>query len=106
MNVKLKYLFIVLLMVMSVLASCSGSLSDRQDSLSSTPSDLPLLLPTHTLAQPAEINPGKFIGTVYISDHDNDFHTSGCPNLTTNVRPVPREGALIQGFTACPLCKP
>jgi hypothetical protein len=106
MNFKLIFLCIAIVMIISVLAGCSRGLSDRQKTPTSTTNGLPVLLPTYTLTQPADINPGRFIRTVYISDHDNTFHKSGCPNLTTNINPIPREGALIQGFTACQVCKP
>ncbi len=82
--------------------------ADTQDSLIGSTKNVvvPLMLPTYTVPQPPDINPGKFIGTVYISDKDKYFHKAGCPNLGANPAPIDRTGATIQGYSADPFCNP
>ena len=69
-------------------------------------SEVPIVLPTFTIPEPANINPGKLIGSVYISDRDHKFHRAGCANLALVNTPVPRQQATIQGYSACPVCNP
>jgi hypothetical protein len=79
---------------------------NQHDAIDSTSGSIPIAPPTYTVPQPANINPGKFLGTVYISDKDRKFHRAGCPNLATMNTPIARESAIIQGYTACPVCNP
>jgi hypothetical protein len=115
MKLKAAILTITSLLVLSLLAACSAesaptstpALPEEQDAvIGATEPGLPIILPTYTVPQPANINPGKIIGTVYISNHDKYFHRDGCSNLTTNVTSISRQSAQIQGYTACPVCNP
>jgi hypothetical protein len=74
--------------------------------IGSTQNYVPGLLPTYTVPQPVELNPGPMIGTVYISDKDGYFHRPDCPRLGTPSTPIIRPGAMAQGYTACPVCNP
>jgi hypothetical protein len=108
-------MLIISLPLLLVLAACSPSStptptqapSNNQDNVpGSAAGGIPIAIPTYTVPQPANINPGKFLGTVYISDKDKKFHRAGCPNLNTINTPIARESAIIQGYTACPMCNP
>ena len=108
-----RYLFVGLtLLVVSLLTACSTSSTptvseeSTDDQGSSFNPDVPIVVPTFTIPQPAGINPGKFIGTVYISDKDNKFHRADCPNLALTSTPLPRQQATIQGYSACQECDP
>ena len=114
---KLKVFSLVFLAstLVSILAGCSTasteaspppSITDEDYVIGSTNNAVPIVLPTYTVPQPADINPGKIIGSVYISDKDRMFHKQGCPNLGAASTPVIRQSAIIQGYTPCPVCNP
>jgi hypothetical protein len=63
-------------------------------------------LPTFTVPEPANINPGKILGTVYISDKDRKFHKADCSRLGISNTPINRQSATLQGYDACPVCNP
>jgi hypothetical protein len=108
-----RYPFVIIsLLLVSLLTACSTAntptnpeeLTDDQGSPFN--SDVPIVVPTFAVPQPAGINPGKFIGTVYISDKDNKFHRADCPNLALTSTPLPRQQAVVQGYSACQVCDP
>ncbi len=112
MNLKNGPFIIVPILLLLLSAACSMTAKStpspepviNQDS--SPQLGIPIGLPTYTLSEPANINLGKFIGTVYISDKDQKFHRSDCLNLSPASAPLPRQQAIIQGYTACPVCNP
>ncbi len=79
---------------------------DQDVVIGSTGTGLPIFLPTYTVPQPANINPGKIIGSVYIAEKDKKFHTADCPNLGSDSQAVARQSAIIQGYAPCPVCNP
>ncbi len=111
MNLKHSPLLVIILSLL-LAAACSPpntspldpEPSNNQDSILNR--QVPIAVPTFTAPQPANLNPGKFIGTVYISDQDRKFHREDCSNLAPSNTPVPRQQAIIQGYTACPVCNP
>jgi len=115
MKLKAAILPITSLLLLSLLAACSAvntstftpTLTGEEDTIIGvTEPGLPIILPTYTVPQPANINPGKIIGTVCISNHDKYFHRDGCSNLTINITTISRQSAKIQGYSACPVCNP
>jgi hypothetical protein len=86
MNLK-RSLFIVISLALMLLSACSlasNSMflqepSPTQDSAFNK--DVPIVVPTFTVPQPANINPGKFLGRVYISDRDRYYHKENCSKL-------------------------
>jgi hypothetical protein len=108
-------LAVISLLVLSCLVACSpvGEVSpsettpeDQDVVIGSTGTGLPIFLPTYTVPQPANINPGRIIGSVYISDRDKKFHTADCPNLGPDEKAVARQSAVIQGYSPCSVCNP
>ncbi len=113
----LKYIGVVILAsaLVIILAGCSSaateaslppSTTDEDYVIGSTNNAVPIVLPTYTVPQPADVNPGKIIGSVYVSDKDRLFHRQGCPNLGASSTAVMRQSAIIQGYSACPVCNP
>jgi hypothetical protein len=115
MKLKLISILIILFAVSIMFGGCysantSTSTPTPTDTgdyvIGSTESGIPMVLPTYTIDQPANINPGKIIGTVYISDKDHNFHKADCTNLGIINTPVNRQSAIIQGYSPCPVCSP
>jgi hypothetical protein len=105
-------LIIIIFSALLLMSACSlGSNSTSVQEPSPTQDfdfnkGVPIAVPTFTVPQPANINPGKFLGTVYISDKDNKYHREDCLNLASPSTSIPLQQAKIQGYTACPLCNP
>jgi hypothetical protein len=104
---------IVLLALLAVPAGCSSGTpvptplpSASADQALPGPGDVPIVLPTYDIPQPAGINPGRIIGTVYVSSKDHYFHTRDCPNLGPGATAIDRQSALLEGYTADPFCHP
>jgi hypothetical protein len=113
MAIKHIGLIIIVLPLFAALAGCSETTpiptplpTNDQDNTVSGSGDVPIVLPTYNVPQPAGINPGKITGSVYISDKDHYFHTKDCPKLGFPSTPVNRQSAIIQGYTADPFCNP
>jgi hypothetical protein len=113
MKLKLISTFITLLSILIAAGGCYPantstpiSTSTPDEVIGSTESGIPIVLPTYTVDQPANINPGKIIGTVYISDRDHNFHKADCPNLGIINTPINQQSAIIQGYSACSVCNP
>jgi hypothetical protein len=112
MKTKWKILLVVLPLLL-LMAGCSliarehsPTQADNQGTADSNPGGVPIVLPTHTIPEPANINPGKIIGTVYISDQDHNFHRADCSRLGISNTPINRQAAIIQGYGACSTCNP
>lgn len=108
------FLCLIVLAVLLAAPACSTyspvlPLSSPTLTLETTRSaDLPVEVPTYFLPQqnPVGINPGNFLGTVYISEKDMYYHVQGCSRLGRNVTGMSKTEAKIKGYSACPLCKP
>jgi hypothetical protein len=84
----------------------SAPAASPESSPADYPGQVPIVPPTFSIPQPADINPGRIIGTVYISDHDHYFHSAGCPNLGASPTALSRQAAVLQGYAPDPYCNP
>jgi hypothetical protein len=110
MNLKLSFFIVIsLALLLSACSLASNSMSLQEPSPtqdSAFNKDVPIVVPTFTVPQPANINPGKFLGTVYISDRDRYYHKENGLKLGFPSTPTDLQKAKIQGYTACPVCNP
>ena len=112
MNSWCKIIVVTLsLVTVLLLAACSNPATvdpslTPSESPEDNPGGVPLVLPTFTVPEPANINPGKILGTVYISDKDHRFHKADCPRLGISNTPINRQSAILQGYDTCPVCNP
>lgn len=49
---------------------------------------------------------GKASGVVYVTTAGRKYHREGCRELDARTKPISRALAEVQGYTACPRCRP
>ena len=111
-DMKLKLGLIIIFSLLTLISACStvSTTTPVQEPINDQNSilnkEVPIVPPTFTIDQPAGLNPGKFLGTVYVSDRDHLFHREDCFNLGIPNTPIDRQQALIEGYNPCPVCNP
>ncbi len=110
MKLKWKVWFVTLPLLL-LMAGCSLIPRGTSPTPTDTPDTgtiggVPIVLPTYNVPEPANINPGKIIGTVYVSDRDHNYHRADCSLLGLSSTPINRQAAIIQGYNACSVCNP
>ena len=108
LRIDLNGLVILLISGCSAGHSIAPSAPPTEQETNSAPNSggVPIVVPTFGIPEPANINPGRIVGTVYIGDLNRYFHTESCPNLGSSPTALSRQAATIQGYSACPVCNP